>query len=49
MKNHVVSDNNCNVVSFLMPTSIYKGWQILLGLRLELVTLHRQFTISSEH
>ena len=31
-----------------MPKSLYKEWQIMLGLHLVLMTLHGRFTISSE-
>ena len=41
MKKHTVCDTNCNIVKSIMPSKNYKEWQIMLGLHLVLVTLHR--------
>ena len=39
MKNHLVSDNTCNIIKFIMPNYV-KEWQLMLGLHLVLVTPH---------
>ena len=47
MKNHLVSDNKCNIVSLVMSLKKKnKEWQIMLGLHSLLVTRHGRFTIS---
>ena len=38
-ENHLVSDNNWNIVNLWSP-NIYKEWEIMLGLHLVLVTLY---------
>ena len=44
VKNHLESDNICNIVNPQRP--FYKEWQIILSLYLVLVTLHGRFTMS---
>ena len=41
MKNHLVSNSNCNTVNLRSPKKFYKEWQIMLGWHLVLVTLYR--------
>ena len=49
MKNHLLSDNNYNIVIPYCPIFFFnKKWQIMLGLHLVLVTLHGWFTINIE-
>jgi hypothetical protein len=48
MTNHLVSDNNCNIVNMNAQFFSYKEWQIVEDLDIVLVTLHRRLTISIE-
>ena len=50
MKNHLVSDNICDIVNLEYAIFIFvnKEWQIMVGLHLVLVILHKWFTISIE-
>ena len=40
MRNHLVSDDNCNIVKFVVPRKSFKEWQTKLGLHIVLMTLH---------
>ena len=45
MRNHLLSDNNYNVANSKCQIVLYMECQIMVGLHLVVVTLHRQFTI----
>ena len=49
MKNHSLSDSNCNIMNLQHLMFFYKKWHVILGLHLVLVTLHGQFTIRPPH
>ena len=40
MKNHLVSDSNCNIVNSILPQINFKEWQITWGKHLVLMTLN---------
>jgi hypothetical protein len=40
MKNHLVSDSNCDTCKSIIPQNYDKEWQIMLGTYLVLMTLY---------
>ena len=48
MKNHLVSDSNCNTVKCIIPQTLYKEWQIMLGLTFSAGDTTPRSTISIE-